>query len=166
MQIDKDVNLKENKKTTKIKKISDKRKLSTIRIKIVPNVDKDTEAPKSFLNIEQSVNDDNPLKLSINNQPITSEDKFESYITDIIDITINSPTISPREAKLTDTQSTKSDLKSLFEAYQTDTSNFSTAFKPTSDASSKSITPDSTSISDIDENKELIGKKGIKKLIS
>ena len=147
------------------KPVSNKQKPNTIRIKIAPKIDlnqtpgeADKQLPsQSLINIEQLDDLEHPIALKINNKQISSGNKFESVINfpETIDIMINSPettadiklpsdktpesessTSSPK-TKLADTASTSSDLRSLFEAYKTDTSNFSTAFKPSSGASSK-----------------------------
>lgn len=145
------------------------RKPSTIRIKIAPQTDPNkpeqsepAKTPTSLVTLEQLVDEDSPFKLKVNDKPVNSKEKFETFIKfpETIDIIINSPeseaeirlpsagssAASPKPVPLADTRSTSSDLRSLYEAYQPATSNFSTAFKPSpspglSKPSSRATTP-------------------------
>ena len=142
---------------TKEDLIQAKRKLSSrIRIKIAPKADATKQndqgnLSESLINIEQLGDDENPITLKINNKEINSKNKFETFLKypETIDIMINSPepegsessSSTPKQA-LADSKSTSSDLRSLFNAYKTNNSNFSAAFKPASGASSKVSTPE------------------------
>lgn len=142
---------KKRKKSSSLSSDKKKRK-NTIQIKIAPKVNEKNQKPESVIDIDQLIDDENPITLRVNDQPLTSYSHFQRSVDypETINITIDSneaniklpdQTESPtKDAKLADTQSTKSDLRSLFEAYQTDNSNFSGVFKPTySEASSRSI---------------------------